>query len=94
MRPVIALIFPSMLSNLFMNCANCWCINCMLDCIEVMDVVSSDVALEVFDVFESLVDTLPPVVLEDCDATEATLSRFLDLCFSTVEIVDAPSHIG
>ena len=79
------------LLNLFMNCMNCCCIDVMFVCIRSIDVVSSDVAFEVLDVFEPLVEVLPPIVVDDFDATDEPVLLSFVFDFGPVAMVDAPS---
>ena len=90
-RPDIALMLLFMLSNLFMNCMNCCCIEVMFACITSIDVVRLGVALEVFEVLDPFVEILPPVVVDNFDATDEVALFSLDFDFGAVAIVDAPS---
>ena len=69
--PVIVCNWPFRVSNLLMKVINCCFIDCILICMRSIDVVSSEVAFDVLDVFEPFVELLPTVVL-DCllDAAE------------------------
>ena len=60
----------------------------MLFCIRSMEVVSSEVALDVLELFDCFVETLPAVVLE---ATEVSDFLFFATDFFAVPVVESPS---